>query len=487
MSDAGVREEWPEMASEPNPCDRSSSEEGEPLQRGYSSNQCPKAPVSPTLPLSPIARPEARTVVAFFRHAERADSDWTNEWSLSEDSQKYPCDPPITSAGIQEARASAKSLNWTKEQVGGILASPYLRCVQTALVMAEELDTNVELDHRLGEILSRKICGDLPLEVPPWRSREDLLSALENMEPSGHHLQTFRLRSETARGQPPSWPESEPAAACRYGSRFVTHLLRSSRSNQNFLCVSHGESIKACVELMPETCMLRINTLGFCGAIIAELVARKSRKQLAWKVSLRGVECQQDPDFSHATYLRRLNSIHTHLGWTHSKIVKTIGQFQSNQLSSIHEQQSSMEGIAQDCGPERAKNGIENLDDTHFDQRGTIGLRPDFNINTLTAWSDRREVSTESVDSLVSPLSATSAFDKAGKLFKAQQTSRLKSSSVPPKLSECLPQTNGLMMKRRSRSLLDATSDSVEASSESPWITRPVEGSESTNPEGSFM
>ena len=62
--------------------------------------------------------------------------------------KQHPADCPITSDGIEEARRRAKELREFAD-FGIIVASPYLRCVQTAIVIADELDLIVLLDQEL--------------------------------------------------------------------------------------------------------------------------------------------------------------------------------------------------------------------------------------------------------------------------------------------------------------------------------------------------
>merc|ERR1719162_2135806 len=75
------------------------------------------------------------------RHDQRADALSAGTvngeyWSLTEDSVKYPVDPPLSDAGILGAQATAATLRATLEentQMHVIACSPYYRCVQTAV------------------------------------------------------------------------------------------------------------------------------------------------------------------------------------------------------------------------------------------------------------------------------------------------------------------------------------------------------------------
>eukprot|EP00931_Biecheleriopsis_adriatica_P028879 TRINITY_DN17217_c0_g2_i1.p1 TRINITY_DN17217_c0_g2~~TRINITY_DN17217_c0_g2_i1.p1 ORF type:complete len:431 (+),score=71.83 TRINITY_DN17217_c0_g2_i1:122-1414(+) len=280
---------------------------------------------------SSSARTSNWRAVVVCRHAERADTVWPNSWSGSKDAKKFPMDPPITTTGIVQARKLAKSClasaSIDKTTIDCIRTSPYLRCVQTALIMAEEFNVDVEIDHRLGEVLNRDICESL--STVPWRSCEELASALEDFGISGHRYQTSRLQMDHARGEPPSWPESNATASLRYATRFMTQLRRTLRTGRSCILVSHGESIKTCAQLMPSTHMRSLCSVDFCGALIAATSKKKSSSAAAtWDVSLRHVEHEEDADSLHDAYLKRLRHVQKALSWEFSDIEKVIGSLE---------------------------------------------------------------------------------------------------------------------------------------------------------------
>eukprot|EP00438_Fugacium_kawagutii_P016520 Skav222458 [mRNA] locus=scaffold3319:157498:160760:+ [translate_table: standard] len=133
------------------------------------------------LPLDRAAAPTttfhpASVAVAVVRHAERADGahaydDWgcsedgipcftfstTNPQALdllpangSQDAAEFPFDPPITAEGVQQAKQLADDLKTQLVSLDVIISSPYLRCLQTAEILAEEFGVLVLLDAELG-------------------------------------------------------------------------------------------------------------------------------------------------------------------------------------------------------------------------------------------------------------------------------------------------------------------------------------------------
>jgi len=52
---------------------------------------------------------------------------------------------------------------------GVIVSSPFLRCLQTALILAEKFDANVLIDQELGEVMGPPVFETKPPLPPrPW-------------------------------------------------------------------------------------------------------------------------------------------------------------------------------------------------------------------------------------------------------------------------------------------------------------------------------
>ena len=88
------------------------------------------------------------------RHGERADVV-DPDWHLT---AARPHDPPLTEAGFQQAAATAAALQ--EERIDAVYTSPFLRCVQTAAVIAVALDAPLRIEPGLCEWLNEEWFGD---------------------------------------------------------------------------------------------------------------------------------------------------------------------------------------------------------------------------------------------------------------------------------------------------------------------------------------
>ncbi|MEY4173709.1 MAG: hypothetical protein RI900_874 [Actinomycetota bacterium] len=94
-------------------------------------------------------------VLYLVRHAKAGSRhDW-----FGDDSAR-----PLSGAGQRQAAALAERLSWLA--TGTLVSSPYLRCRQTLVPLAERLDTPVLTDARLAEnqgfVGAVQLLGELP-------------------------------------------------------------------------------------------------------------------------------------------------------------------------------------------------------------------------------------------------------------------------------------------------------------------------------------
>lgn len=213
-------------------------------------------------------RSRDRLTVAVTRHAHRADSQWDPDWFKSQDSVEFAADPPITKFGRACTRQLAAGLTRKAScSFRLIITSPYLRCVQTALELADHMGAELLLDAELGEVYGPHLFGEEPRRGCPWRSWPRLLEALE-----GAGYSTARLPKDSrVCGTPPVWPESLSDARVRYANCFLAYLRRARRANQNFVLVTHGYGLQACMAVLPQTSNLEVSTSKFCACVLAKL------------------------------------------------------------------------------------------------------------------------------------------------------------------------------------------------------------------------
>ncbi|CAJ1352482.1 unnamed protein product [Effrenium voratum] len=222
-----------------------------------------------------IAGKAFQPAVAVLRHGERADVTWGSTWSQSPDAQQNPADCPITPAGIEDALEASHMLR-TFAGFGIVVSSPYLRCVQTAIIIADQLNLTVLLDHELGEVFGPCVfeSGAYHLGGHPWRQRFALYQALKSWEPTprGQPLAKPAVRRVSWKrilGAPPSWPERLPQARTRYARRFLSYLRRSRLAQRSLVIVSHGHMVQSCLKVLPQTHDRDVARVSYCGGLMA--------------------------------------------------------------------------------------------------------------------------------------------------------------------------------------------------------------------------
>ncbi|CAE7669639.1 unnamed protein product [Symbiodinium sp. CCMP2592] len=222
-------------------------------------------------------RPQAS--VAVLRHGERQDAVFDSGWHQTEDAAKYPGDCPITDEGVRTAREVARTLRDFGDY-GIVVSSPYLRCVQTAVAIADELDLVVLLDQELGEVFGPDIFGELGARPRAWRSRHELHKALEAWEPklekSFSTAPARRVCWQRVLGSAPKWGERIPAARQRYARRFLRYLSRSRRGNKNLIVVSHGIMVQTCMKVLPSTSVWDVGSIPYCSGLMAHFWQKQS-------------------------------------------------------------------------------------------------------------------------------------------------------------------------------------------------------------------
>jgi len=166
--------------------------------------------------------------VYLVRHGERLDFV-DREWYKT---AKAPHDPPLTERGLRQAEETGRFLQ-ARGPVSQVLASPFLRTVQTADRIAEALDLPLCLEHGASEWLNGQWFGN---ERPVLRSWEELKG------------QFPRLTQWTSLCDP-GYPETgaDVTKRCR-----VTAEEVKARLTGVTVIVGHGASVE-------------MITRGFCG------------------------------------------------------------------------------------------------------------------------------------------------------------------------------------------------------------------------------
>lgn len=183
------------------------------------------------------------------RHGERIDSV-DKSWKTT---AERPHDPPLTPLGIEQAAASGRALRGHRLDV--IFTSPFLRCVQTALAIAEALGPDaprIQVEPGLGEWLfnrwfkAQPVDGAMAVEALQRRHGAALASSHAPLWDSDERRAAMRQAGggwEQPYQRLP-FPESLPQVSNRY----VSTLTALRDAAPYALLVTHGFGVQAMAE-----------------------------------------------------------------------------------------------------------------------------------------------------------------------------------------------------------------------------------------------
>ncbi len=152
------------------------------------------------------------------RHGNRLDFVHP-EWF---DTAKRRYDPPLYSDGEIQAQQLADRL--ANEKIDYIVASPFLRTIQTAHIIAQTLDLSIQLEAGLSEWHNGE-----------WMSESPQIHPLSELKPLYPRIDTS-YRSKIV----PQYPETEAQVLNRM--KLTAHYLTSEFSG-NLLLIGHQISV----------------------------------------------------------------------------------------------------------------------------------------------------------------------------------------------------------------------------------------------------
>ncbi|MEW6273026.1 MAG: histidine phosphatase family protein [Thermodesulfobacteriota bacterium] len=153
------------------------------------------------------------------RHGDRLDFA-EPRWSAS---AQRPHDPPLSPDGVAQVRALARRLR--PERIAHVFSSPFLRCVETAVLLAEATAGDVKIEQGLSEWLSAEWFPSPPATCPP----AELYARFPRID-----------RAYESRGGA-RWGESGEDALRRSGD---TAVRLAAQFAGDLLLVGHGASIR---------------------------------------------------------------------------------------------------------------------------------------------------------------------------------------------------------------------------------------------------
>ncbi|WP_435064353.1 histidine phosphatase family protein [Halobaculum sp. EA56] len=164
-------------------------------------------------------------VVWAVRHGERRDSV-DPEW---ESTAERPHDPPLTELGRWAAWRVGRRLADADVGFDAVYASPFLRTVETAAEICDELDRRFRLEPGLGEHRNAEWFDAEPETLPVG----ELADRFPRIDPGHEPLAT------------PSFPERHPEALARVGET-ARRLVGATEGP--LLLVGHGLTIGGVVD-----------------------------------------------------------------------------------------------------------------------------------------------------------------------------------------------------------------------------------------------
>jgi len=157
-------------------------------------------------------------IVWIARHGNRLDfvnPEWFN-------TAERPYDPPLSEDGVVQAKQLGQRL--VGEPIAHIFASPFLRTVQTASVVADALDLPIKLESGLSEWLN-----------PAWMKTEPERLPLEVLQERFPRIDPSYTSRVIAR-----YPETSEQVLDRTGE---TARRLVAEFSENILLVGHGASV----------------------------------------------------------------------------------------------------------------------------------------------------------------------------------------------------------------------------------------------------
>jgi broad specificity phosphatase PhoE len=163
------------------------------------------------------------------RHANRLD--FVNpDWFLTA-TRRY--DPPLSDDGVVQARQLGQRL--LGQDITHIFVSPFLRTIQTAHTVAENLNLDLKIENGLSEWLN-----------PDWMTHPPETAPLSELKVLFPRID-LTYRSKVT----PQYPETKTQVLSR--ARLTAKLLTAEVTG-NILLVGHGISVAGCIlGLSPKT------------------------------------------------------------------------------------------------------------------------------------------------------------------------------------------------------------------------------------------
>jgi broad specificity phosphatase PhoE len=152
----------------------------------------------------------------------------------------------------------------SKERVEVIISSPFLRCVQTASVIASKCKLDIKIEPGATEWLNEEWFGPT---IPEWKTIEELHAQFPSVDVSYQPISV------------PKHPETRCSLKER-AKKTMLCLTQERYPNQNILIVTHGASVEAlALGLYPTR---PVDWVTYC--CLTELVEQEDRQWIPTRV-----------------------------------------------------------------------------------------------------------------------------------------------------------------------------------------------------------
>eukprot|EP00931_Biecheleriopsis_adriatica_P048811 TRINITY_DN28203_c0_g1_i1.p1 TRINITY_DN28203_c0_g1~~TRINITY_DN28203_c0_g1_i1.p1 ORF type:complete len:405 (-),score=77.61 TRINITY_DN28203_c0_g1_i1:3-1190(-) len=221
--------------------------------------------------------------VVVLRHGERADQATPQAWYRSELGRRYPFDPPLTHRGRMQASEVAKELDKAYgRDFELVISSPFIRCIETAVVICKQLDLGLCVDRELGEIFAPEYFGDWEEPGPSLRSEEEVMAfvpkdvRLVGISDVGEPLSEVSTGKQANFfvGEASRWPETE--GRLRLASRVEQLSNKASLlGGAHLVLVTHGDCVAASLALgltggRSDSTLPKVTKVPCCSYIVLE-------------------------------------------------------------------------------------------------------------------------------------------------------------------------------------------------------------------------
>ncbi|HLU99914.1 MAG TPA: histidine phosphatase family protein [Acidobacteriota bacterium] len=208
-----------------------------------------------------LNRPQPRaSTVWIVRHGNRKDFE-DPEWHRT---AVRPYDPPLSEEGRRQARETGRRL--VRENITHIWSSPFLRCVETAQLIADEMNGSFKLEEGLSEWLN-----------PEWFSYRP-----DTRDPEWLQRRYSRLDTGYESAVRATFPETRSQMLERVG-RAVDRLVNLEHGN--ILLVGHGASVQGSVARLLEVDLREKGDLLL--SIPCCSLVRLNREKASWSLELK--------------------------------------------------------------------------------------------------------------------------------------------------------------------------------------------------------